>query len=833
MRKQSKWSLPGVLIFVLAAGTVVHAADSRPGIQKISAAELEQRTIVNRVDHGRQEVERKGDDLVRDANVKLAAGNYMEACDLYRIAKTEFKKFNSPYFNRKIAFCDRQIARCYYMQAESAIKDADRSSQRGDFENAIKLCKEALKYCPEQADRLERLIVQYEKRKNYAAERDSVSDDRLIPNRKNQDYQIEVLLEQGRKLVAANELGEAVRKYQEIMLLDPYNAAAVKSLEGVYTRIGKIGEERYRTTHRRMMSEIEWKFASPVFPESDGKGNTVNFVAGNSKKKNTSGSAAITDKLNSIVIKEFSFDDIPISVVVNHLRELTKQHDPAQLGINFVYLPKNVERQEAAPIAGSTAAAGVAGEGEEGPAAGAPAAGAPAAGTPAAGQADANAEAPAEKTVNFSLKDATVMEVLRKFNKQYGVKYKITDNYVIIAPEHVSLGDMENRVFNVEIKDFESNDKLKDELVGSGIPYGPGSSIIYDKNIGCVYATNTADNLDATEKFLEAEYNRSEPMIQVMLKVIEISQKDINELAFNWQYAVNSKVAKFNDRGEPKRTTVIGANSNELLRYYRPTDAQTEATGQVPDSQLSYVWENSDGTKLVASMFALNWADSGDVLYSPRITVLNNQVGTVVMGVVRYFPEDWELIDITESNEEIGWRMIDASPQPSLDNEQTLGMTFRVQPEIMSDGRVIKARVKFPIRTFVDWMVFDARERSSGTNIGDTSGGSSDDSSDSDGEYYKMPIFNDREIDTFVQVYDGDTVLVGGVSTDLTKTYNDKIPILGDLPFIGRFFQSRYSEAEKGNMLIFLTCRIVNPDGSAKYPEGKRPNGVAQFGKNF
>ena len=37
MRKQSKWSLPGVLIFVLAAGTVVHAADSRPGIQKISA----------------------------------------------------------------------------------------------------------------------------------------------------------------------------------------------------------------------------------------------------------------------------------------------------------------------------------------------------------------------------------------------------------------------------------------------------------------------------------------------------------------------------------------------------------------------------------------------------------------------------------------------------------------------------------------------------------------------------------------------------------------------------------------------------------------------------
>ena len=96
-----------------------------------------------------------------------------------------------------------------------------------------------------------------------------------------------------------------------------------------------------------------------------------------------------------------------------------------------------------------------------------------------------------------------------------------------------------------------------------------------------------------------------------------------------------------------------------------------------------------------------------------------------------------------------------------------------------------------------------------------------------------MPIFNDRSIDTVVQVYDGDTVLVGGVATDLTKSYHDKIPILGDIPFIGRFFQSRYSQAEKGNMLIFLSCKIVNPDGSAKYPEGKRPNGVVNFGQNL
>ena len=283
MNQKSKSS--SLMLLILSVVSGVGAAEVQPAAAPKTSAELEQRMIISRADHGRQEVERKGDDLVREANQKLASGQYMPACSLYRVAKSEFKKFNSPYFNRKIEFCDRQIARCYFLQAEDAIREADRSYQRGDFETAIKLCKEALKYCPEQADRLEALIVQYEKRKNYAAEKDSVSSDRLVPNKKNQDYQIEVLLEQGRKLVAANELGAAIRKYQQIMLIDPYNAAAVKSLEAVYIHIGKIGDARFNMNHRRMLSEAEWKFAAPVFPEADPQAGVTNFVAGNAKKK--------------------------------------------------------------------------------------------------------------------------------------------------------------------------------------------------------------------------------------------------------------------------------------------------------------------------------------------------------------------------------------------------------------------------------------------------------------------------------------------------------------------------------------------------------------------
>ena len=813
MSQKSKWSLWVLLIALSAAGA---DAVSQPVRKQDSAVVLEQRMIINRADHGRQEVERKGDDLVRQANLTLASGEHMKACSLYRIAKLEFKKFNSPYFTRKIEFCDRQIARCYYLQAESAIREADRSYQRGDFETAIKLCKEALKYCPEQSDRLEALINQYERKKSYAMERENVSAGRLVPNKQDQEYQIEVLLEQGRKLVAANELGAAIRKYQEILLIDPYNAAAVKSLEGVYIRIGKIGDARYNMTHRRMLSEAEWKFVSPVFPEVDSLQGKDNFVQDNVKKKADAPKTALHDKLNSIVINEFAFDEIPISVVVNHLRELTKMHDPAKLGINFVWMPNNVASLDANAAKAQAQAQKAAGEeGENTAPAPAPA---PA---PEGDNADGQEQkGPAEKTVSFSLKDRTVMEVLEAFKNQYGVKYKITDNYVVIAPEHVTLGELESRVFNVEIIDFDSNDQLKERLNAAGIPYtNADTSLVYDSLVGCVYATNTPENLDKTAKFLEEEYNRADPLVQVMLKVVEISQKDINELAFNWQYAVNSKTSLTNPDGTLKTQTVISENSNELLRYYRPDDASANgATGPVPDSQLSYVWQNPDGTKLVASMFALNWADSGDVLYSPRVTVRNNYEAEVAMVVKRYFPEEWEIVDISTPTSETGFRLTKATPQPTFEDEaEELGLKIKFKPQIIAGSRVIQVKVSFPIKTFVSFMVFD------GTDPNDP---------DSD-DYVKMPIFNMRSIDTTVQVYDGDTVLVGGVSTDLTKTYNDKIPILGDIPFIGRFFQSRFSQAEKGNLLIFLTCKIVNPDGSTKYPEGKRPNGVVNFGQNI
>ena len=54
---------------------------------------------------------------------------------------------------------------------------------------------------------------------------------------------------------------------------------------------------------------------------------------------------------------------------------------------------------------------------------------------------------------------------------------------------------------------------------------------------------------------------------------------------------------------------------------------------------------------------------------------------------------------------------------------------------------------------------------------------------------------------------------MGGMITEVRTDVEDKIPLLGDIPIIGRLFRSRYESSEKKNLLIFVTARLVDPSG--------------------
>jgi general secretion pathway protein D len=62
------------------------------------------------------------------------------------------------------------------------------------------------------------------------------------------------------------------------------------------------------------------------------------------------------------------------------------------------------------------------------------------------------------------------------------------------------------------------------------------------------------------------------------------------------------------------------------------------------------------------------------------------------------------------------------------------------------------------------------------------------------------------------------------------NTVHDKVPVLGDLPLIGKAFRSRGQSSQKRNLLIFVTANLVSPGGSPKKQAGPgvRPSSLYQ-----
>ena len=77
----------------------------------------------------------------------------------------------------------------------------------------------------------------------------------------------------------------------------------------------------------------------------------------------------------------------------------------------------------------------------------------------------------------------------------------------------------------------------------------------------------------------------------------------------------------------------------------------------------------------------------------------------------------------------------------------------------------------------------------------------------------EQPFFPVRMIDSKVSITPGSTVVMGGLITEQRKAMDDKIPFLGDLPYVGRLFRSHAEQTIKRNLLIFVTGRLITPSG--------------------
>jgi len=86
-----------------------------------------------------------------------------------------------------------------------------------------------------------------------------------------------------------------------------------------------------------------------------------------------------------------------------------------------------------------------------------------------------------------------------------------------------------------------------------------------------------------------------------------------------------------------------------------------------------------------------------------------------------------------------------------------------------------------------------------------------------------LPRFRIRQVVTSSIVWDGQTVVLGGLISERVAKRKDKVPVLGDLPLLGRLFRSEANSSQKKNLVIFVTPTIIDPQGNRVHDENNLP----------
>jgi general secretion pathway protein D len=146
-----------------------------------------------------------------------------------------------------------------------------------------------------------------------------------------------------------------------------------------------------------------------------------------------------------------------------------------------------------------------------------------------------------------------------------------------------------------------------------------------------------------------------------------------------------------------------------------------------------------------------------------------------------------------------------------------LGMVLEVEPNISADGRTVEISLTPNFTEFEGFIDYGSDiQNAIGTSTSSYSFGVTTTSSP---PYYTQPndilqpVFRKNSLNTAVTVYDGSTIALGGVIEERRSDFDDKVPVLGDIPLIGRLWQSKMSQTTKKNVMFFITVTVVDPAG--------------------
>ena len=598
------------------------------------------------------------------------------------------------------------------------------------------------------------------------------------------------LVQNGKLLYEKGNFREAETNFNQASKLDPDNPRAFYYLslvkEVIYAR------EEHNGTNSVADSRVQVPNAwSPMV----GIGLPVpNPYVTNNNVHTSTGREMIYRKLNSLRLESISWSNgIPLSEALRFLIAQSKLLDPDKTGVNFLFDPRVKQ-----------------------------------------GDAENNLDASnfTMKMVLWNVPLIDVMDaivILATDSETNRLKYSIEDYGVVfsVKTNGTGLPPLEMRVFKVDtnaflaaVRDY-TNMKVSDaaktpdllkffSAIGMDLT-APGRSVAFNDRLGLLFVKATPSELDTIERVVQV-LNQVIPQIHIKARFIEVEQDYNPARGFDWYLgSFSNGPVVANGRGAPSPAVPVSA-ANPLGSF--PGSA---AASQVPvagSNQLLTGILSASNARI--TLHAFDSKTRSKILAEPEcVTVSGRQTQMKAT----------DIFTVLTNVNPLALKPPGVSSNELFLTEQVeCGPVFDIVPSVFADGYTLNLTITASVTEFLG---YDKPTNSVTVYI--------------NGKRQTAPVpvpkLRTQKISTVVNLWDGQTVVLGGSVTSAFQTTKNKVPLLGDLPLVGRLFRSQTENSVEKKLMVFVTATIVDPAGNRVHSDTENlwieTNSQKKFGRSI
>ncbi len=689
-------------------------------------------------------------------------------------------------------------------QAQVIFTEAETLAEAGDYKQAEKRVADYLA-AGGSASKARSLSNELDAaiRDPYAVDINAASPDYISTGEIVRD-----LITKGRSQFLNGDYDGAAATFKEVEARDANNAEAKLFSTRIAKVLGAIHDQNLYKTREQMLTEVDQQWERPKVFDIATREAQVSGVSGR-----------IAEKMNTIVVPSVNFTNVPLSRVVETLSDLSVEYDSQKEGVNIVLLTSG---QQGDPM------------------------------------------------VNIKLRKLNLDRILSFVTQQVNFSYDVGEDAVTVAPSGDVPGGIasiteffpisratiirltgisdESGISSGPVDPFaapvaasgggasssdEKSEALKAFFQRAGVNFEvPGASLAFDGEQ--IIVTQSRRNLERMRTILR-NYNEVK-QVEIEAKFLEVAQNDLDQLGFDWTLTNGDNVvAQFNPRnlqdafGVDEDSSTISIDSprreetNPNTGVTTVTDAVKERIPVNPPEQPDIL---DLGVGVVSTFaktgtqafrmgdydldFAINAISrktGSDLMSAPKVTVLSGKRAEITVAQELRYPESYGDIESQVSQGSTtgggGSSISITAGTPEDFVVRNVGVELAVTPNVENDDTIsliLEPQVT-EFEGFVEYGGPSVAVGTDGTVVTVPAG-------------FYQPIFSTRKVSTEVTIFDGATVVLGGLTRDEVKYVNDKVPVLGDIPMLGKLFSSEGETRQKRNLLIFVTANLVSPGGS-------------------